>query len=119
LWGMKKATSGRILLDGEPIATRSPRHAQKLGIGLLPADRKGQGMFGFQPIAFNITAGRIGKFARAGLWFDGGKERSVAREMIGRLAIKTRSEKYPIASLSGGNAQKVVLARLLVVVPRV
>lgn len=119
LWGMKRATSGRILLDGEPIVPRSPRHAQKLGIGLLPADRKGQGMFGFQSIAFNVTAGRIAKFARAGLWFDGGKERSVARDMIDRLAIKTRGEKYPIASLSGGNAQKVVLARQLVIVPRV
>ncbi|MGO1410895.1 sugar ABC transporter ATP-binding protein [Microbacterium sp.] len=118
LWGMKKATSGRILLDGSPVAPRSPRHAQKLGIGLLPADRKGQGMFSFQTIAFNISAGRIGKFARGGLWFDGKKARSVARDMISRLAIKTRNERYPIASLSGGNAQKVVLARQLVEVPR-
>lgn len=118
LWGMKKATSGRIVLDGKTISPRSPRHAQKLGIGLLPADRKGQGMFSFQTIAFNVSAGRIPLFTAAGLWFLNRRERKVARDMISRLAIKTRSEKYPIASLSGGNAQKVVLARQLVDTPR-
>lgn len=118
LWGMKKATSGRIALNGQDISPRSPRHAQKLGIGLLPADRKGQGMFSFQSIAFNVSAGRIPQFTRARLWFDNKKERTFARTMIDRLAIKTRNEANPIASLSGGNAQKVVLARQLVDVPQ-
>jgi len=119
LWGMKRATAGRILLDGAEIVPKSPGHAQKLGIGLLPADRKGQGVFSFQTIAFNVSAGRIPLFTAAGLWFNQKKERQVARDMIKRLAIKTRNEKYPIASLSGGNAQKVVLARQLVDTPRV
>lgn len=118
LWGMKKATSGRIALNGKDISPRSPRHAQKLGIGLLPADRKGQGMFSFQSIAFNVSAGRIPLFTRARLWFDNKMERTFARTMIERLAIKTRNETHPIASLSGGNAQKVVLARQLVDVPQ-
>src|SRR5699024_3235506 len=61
----------------------------------------------------------ISKFARAGLWVDAAWARSIARNLIDRLAIKTRNENSPIASLSGGNAQKVMLARQLVEVPSV
>lgn len=114
IWGMKKATGGEIVLDGEPLRPRTPRQVQKKGIALLPADRKGQGMFSFQSIAFNITAGSIGLLTRLGIWFDRSKERNVAVDLIKRLAVKTPNEKQVIGALSGGNAQKVVLARQLV-----
>lgn len=119
VWGMDRATGGSILLGGNEIRPRSPRQVQRLGIALLPADRKGQGMFGFQSIAFNITAGSISGMTRAGLWFDRKRERSTAVDMIRRLAVKTPNERQPIGALSGGNAQKVVLARQLVDRPRV
>jgi ABC-type sugar transport system ATPase subunit len=118
VWGMKRVTSGEIRLHGKRISPRSPRHAQNLGIALLPADRKGQGMFSFQSIAFNITAGRIPLLTRFGVWFDRRREGIVARDLVKRLAVKTPSERQAIGAMSGGNAQKVVLARQLVERPK-
>jgi ABC-type sugar transport system ATPase subunit len=119
VYGMRRATAGRILLDGRPVAPRSPREAKKLGIALLPADRKGQGMFSFQSIAFNISAGHLPLLSRVGVWMDRSRERTVARDLIKRLAVKTPHERQPVSAMSGGNAQKVVLARQLVERPRV
>ena len=101
------------------IAPRSPREAQKLGIALLPANRKVEGMFGFQSIAFNISAGHLKLLSRFGVLVDRARERTVATDMIKRLAVRTPHERQPISAMSGGNAQKVVLARQLVERPEV
>lgn len=119
VYGMRHATGGRILLEGKPVAPRHPRAAQKLGIALLPANRKQQGIFSFQPIAFNISVGHLPLLSRARMWMDRRRESTVARDMIKRLSIKTPSERQPISAMSGGNAQKVVLARQLVERPQV
>ncbi|KQS59889.1 ABC transporter ATP-binding protein [Geodermatophilus sp. Leaf369] len=117
VYGMSRATSGSIVIDGREVSPRSPRQAQKLGIALLPANRKQQGLFGFQPISFNISAGHLPLLSRLG-WLDRRKEREVARSSITRLSVKTPNEKQAVSMLSGGNAQKVVLARQLVERPR-
>lgn len=114
IYGMDRHDSGQIKLDGRTITPRSPRHAQKLGIALLPANRKAQGMFSFQPIDFNISAGHLPLLSKWKLWMDRGRERNIARDLISRLSVKTPSEKTHIGNMSGGNAQKVVLARQLV-----
>jgi len=119
IYGMDRATAGKILLGGKAIAPRSPREAQKLGIALLPANRKLEGMFSFQPIAFNISAGHLPLLSKFGGWMDRGRERTIAKDLITRLAVKTPSEKQFIGAMSGGNAQKVVLARQLVERPEV
>jgi rhamnose transport system ATP-binding protein len=119
VYGMRHTTGGRILLEGKPVAPRHPRAAQKLGIALLPANRKQQGMFSFQPIAFNISVGHLPLLSRAKVWMDRRRETKVAKDMITRLSIKTPSERQPISAMSGGNAQKVVLARQLVERPSV
>jgi ABC-type sugar transport system ATPase subunit len=119
IYGIDHADSGRILLDGRPVSPRSPLHAQRLGIGLLPADRKQQGMFSFQSIMFNISAGHLTLLSKLRLWVDRVRERKIAQDMISRLAVKTPSENQPIGAMSGGNAQKVVLARQLVERPQV
>ncbi len=118
VYGIEQADHGEILLDGMPIRPKSPRHAQKLGIALLPANRKLEGMFSFQPISFNISAGHLGLLSKAG-WVDRKRETAVAVDMIRRLAVKTPSERQNIGAMSGGNAQKVVLARQLVERPEV
>ncbi|WP_127132053.1 sugar ABC transporter ATP-binding protein [Georgenia sp. SYP-B2076] len=114
IYGMERVTAGTIWLDGRTVTPRSPRHAHDLGIALLPANRKREGLFGFQSVAFNISVGHLSLFKKAGAWMDRQRERTVARSMIGRLAIKTPDESVAVANLSGGNAQKVVLARQLV-----
>lgn len=119
VYGMRHATSGRILLDGKEVAPRHPRAAQRMGIALLPANRKSQGMFSFQPIAFNISVAHLRLLSRAKVWMDRRRETTVAKDMIKRLSIKTPSERQPISAMSGGNAQKVVLARQLVQRPPV
>jgi len=119
VYGMRRATGGRMLLDGKPIAPHSPRAAKKLGIALLPANRKQQGLFSFQSIAFNISAGHLPLLSKLGTWMDRRREREVAREFIKRLAVRTPHERQPVSAMSGGNAQKVVLARQLVERPDV
>jgi rhamnose transport system ATP-binding protein len=119
IYGISPATGGRMLLRGRPVAPRSPGEAQKLGIALLPANRKAEGMFGFQSIAFNISAGHLDRLSRFGTLVDRARERTVATELIRRLSVKTPHERQPIAAMSGGNAQKVVLARQLVARPDV
>ncbi len=118
IYGIEHSDSGQILLDGRPVRPRSPRHAQRLGIGLLPANRKQQGMFSFQSIMFNISAGHLALLSKLRVWVDRSRERQVAQDMIKRLAVKTPSENQPIGAMSGGNAQKVVLARQLVERPQ-
>ncbi len=119
VYGIEHATTGEIRLGGKTVRPKSPRHAQKLGIALLPADRKQQGMFAFQPISFNISVGHLNLLSRFWLWMDRTRERVVARDLIKRLSVKTPSERQPIGAMSGGNAQKVVLARQLVARPDV
>jgi ABC-type sugar transport system ATPase subunit len=119
VYGMDHATGGEMYVAGRAVAPRSPREAQKLGIALLPANRKLEGMFGFQSIAFNISAGHLGLLSRFGVLMDRAKERSVALGMIKRLSVRTPHERQPISAMSGGNAQKVVLARQLVERPDV
>lgn len=119
VYGMRHANGGRIMLEGKPFAPRHPRAAQRHGVALLPANRKAQGMFSFQPIAFNISVAHLPLLSKARVWMDRGRETSVAKDMIKRLAIKTPNEKVPVSSMSGGNAQKVVLARQLVERPPV
>ena len=119
IYGIDRATSGEMRLGGRRIAPRSPEEAQKLGIALLPANRKLEGMFGFQSIAFNISAGHLKLLSRFGTLVDRARERTVATDMIKRLAVRTPHERQPISAMSGGNAQKVVLARQLVERPEV
>jgi ABC-type sugar transport system ATPase subunit len=113
VYGMRRATGGRLLLDGRPIAPTSPRAAKQLGIALLKRPCC------FRSIAFNISAGHLPLLSRFGTWMDRGRERTVARDFIQRLAVKTPHERQPVSAMSGGNAQKVVLARQLVERPRV
>jgi rhamnose transport system ATP-binding protein len=119
IYGVAPAGSGEIRLAGDTVAPRSPHEAQRLGIALLPADRKQQGMFSFQSLAFNISIGHLDRLAKGRLWMDRRAERKVADQLIGRLSVRTPSAKQAIGAMSGGNAQKVVLARQLVERPRV
>jgi rhamnose transport system ATP-binding protein len=119
IYGMQRPTSGSIRVKGTQVDVRRPAQAKKLGIHLLPANRSAQGSFSFQSIAFNITVGELQLLSRVRGWVEQRRDRSIAQEFISRLAVKTPSERQPISAMSGGNAQKVVLARQLVNRPEV
>jgi ABC-type sugar transport system ATPase subunit len=112
--GLTSVSGGEIVLRGKTISPRTPRQAEEAGIALLPANRKSEGMFSFQSIAFNISVGHLRRLSVGRAFVDRRKERSVAKDLMKRLAVKAPDEKYVIGNLSGGNAQKVVLARQLV-----
>ncbi|WP_229075567.1 sugar ABC transporter ATP-binding protein [Actinoplanes sp. DH11] len=118
-YGIERATGGTLAIAGKPENPRNPEHAQRLGVALLPANRKVEGMFGFQSLAFNISAGHLRLLSKLGVFVDRAREKAVALDLIKRLAVRTPHERQPISAMSGGNAQKVVLARQLVERPKV
>ena len=119
VYGMRRHTAGEILVDGERVEPRSPRDAQRLGVALLPGDRKSQGVFSFQSIGFNISIAHLRLLSVGGLWLNRLRERSVVRELLAQLSIKTPGPEQAVSALSGGNAQKVIIARLLVEQPNI
>ncbi|MGD9508616.1 MAG: sugar ABC transporter ATP-binding protein [Geminicoccaceae bacterium] len=113
LFGAAKPTGGQILLDGGPVTFASPADAVRHGVGYLPAERRTEGIIGGLSVKENITLAHADVIQR-GPFLDLRREEGLARRWIGRLRIKTPSPDTPAANLSGGNQQKVVLAKWLV-----
>jgi ribose transport system ATP-binding protein len=104
--------SGTVLVRGRSVRITHPRHAVAHGISLLTEDRKAQGLALGLPISANVSLASLGRVARAGVLRHGAEIREAER-MADRLRIKAASVRQPVRSLSGGNQQKVVLARWL------
>jgi len=118
LFGIEPATTGTIKLDGKVVTIRSPDAAMALGIGYVPEDRKEHGLVLAMSIADNITLPVIATFARGG-WLDAKRERAAAADGAKQLEVKMASVEQQAGQLSGGNQQKVVLAKWLGTRPRV
>ncbi|WP_182086355.1 sugar ABC transporter ATP-binding protein [Aureimonas sp. ME7] len=110
LFGAIPMRAGEILVDGRPVRIATPRRAIELGIGLVTEDRKGQGLAMLLDVAANVTASTLPEFSRASL-FDGAREKAVAEEAIASFRITCRGPGTPVSVMSGGNQQKVVVAR--------
>jgi rhamnose transport system ATP-binding protein len=118
IFGTEPATSGTIKLDGKPVSIKSPDEAMALGIAYVPEDRKEHGLVLGMSIADNITLPFLSRFATAG-WLNERKKLQAAREASQRLAVKMADVSQNAGQLSGGNQQKVVLAKWLGTEPRV
>lgn len=112
IFGVEPADEGDILLEGKKVTIRSPKEAFKLGIGLLPEDRQLQGLVYELPIYQNVSAATQDKFTSFGM-MDVQKEKDVSENLCGRIALKAESINATPNSLSGGNQQKVVFAKML------
>jgi ABC-type sugar transport system ATPase subunit len=119
IFGVEPADTGEILLDGKPVRMRSPSQAMRMGIAYLPEDRKGQGLFGNLPLRYNVAIVVVRRLSFRGLVVRQSQEEALARRYLRDLAIKAPSTSTKVAHLSGGNQQKVVLAKWLAAKPRI
>ena len=118
IFGVDRLRGGAIRLDGEPILVTTPRVAIAHGIYLIPEDRKGCGLLLDLPIAENISLPDLASYQRFFL-VDGARETANANIQRERLKIRAPDVATPARSLSGGNQQKVVLAKWLSMRPKV
>ena len=112
LFGIHPADKGTIVFDGEERVIDSPRKAMDLGIGYLPEDRQLQGLILDWGIDKNITLPKLDKFS-SGIWLDEDRETEIAEKLFEQVMIKAQSVHSKASSLSGGNQQKIVVAKLL------
>jgi simple sugar transport system ATP-binding protein len=119
LFGVRRASSGTVKLDGKPLELQSIQDAISAGIGYVPEDRLTQGLFMDRAIGDNIIAGSLDRYRTRWGTLDNTKTRTTIRELFDRLRIMAPRVAAPVRSLSGGNAQRVVLAKWLAIRPRV
>lgn len=112
LFGLEKVYKGTIKVKGKPVTIRSPKNAIEHGIGLITEDRKSTGLVLSGTVKHNITLAAL-KSCCSGPFIEMQKERSIAAQQIHRFAIKTSSVNQVVNFLSGGNQQKIVLAKVL------
>ena len=113
IFGMRGIKSGEIYVGGKKVDTRSPRKAMNAGIGLITEDRRGNGILGCLSIKDNTGISVYDKNLKAGFVLDHPSINKIVDESIQKLRIKTPNAQEAIANLSGGNQQKVIIARWL------
>ncbi|WP_423860931.1 sugar ABC transporter ATP-binding protein [Arachnia propionica] len=118
IFGIEKADSGEILLNGKALRIRQPSDAIRAGMALLTEDRKLNGIMGVLSVRDNITAAALPRYSPRGV-LHVGEMRKDSEEQRSKLRIKTPSLGQLIKNLSGGNQQKALISRWLLTVPDV
>jgi rhamnose transport system ATP-binding protein len=118
IFGIDRTDGGEVEVDGVGVPRGKPTAAMRAGIAFVPEDRRQQGLVMDLSIARNATITRLRALSRAGL-IRGGAEKRLAQEWATRLQLKFHDIDDPVAFLSGGNQQKVVLAKWLATEPKV
>lgn len=118
IFGADRLDAGRILVDGEPVTPRSPRDAANAGIAMLPESRKEQGLFMDLAVRANATMATLQEVSPGGV-VDARRERRVAQDAVDQVDVRTSSIEAPVVTLSGGNQQKVLFAKWLLLRPKI
>jgi ribose transport system ATP-binding protein len=112
VFGARRATSGRVLVDGTPLRPGSTGAAVRAGLGMAPEERKSQALVMHASVTHNVSLASLSRYSRAG-WLDRRRELAAAREQTRALHLRPADPRRPVRTLSGGNQQKVVVARWL------
>jgi ABC-type sugar transport system ATPase subunit len=112
IFGLERISRGRVFVDGRPVRIRNPRDAITLGIGLVPEDRKRQGLVLSESGMHNVSLPILPRLSRF-TWLQRRDERAIATEYFQKLRVRAPSVASVVGGLSGGNQQKVVLAKWL------
>ncbi|MDQ4491223.1 sugar ABC transporter ATP-binding protein [Sinomonas sp. ASV486] len=118
LFGIDKATSGEILIRGKKVTISSPKQAIAAGLALIPEDRRAQGLVLDHSVRDNLLLPLLGNISRGPL-LDIGEGKKLSSSLIEKLAVKVAHPNRPVRLLSGGNQQKVVIAKWLGTNPEV
>ncbi|MDD7218916.1 MAG: sugar ABC transporter ATP-binding protein [Clostridia bacterium] len=113
VFGMRGISSGQIFIKGQEVKIKKPADAMKAGIGLITEDRRGNGIFGCLSIKDNVGVSVYDKHLKAGFILNHKEINQIVDESIKKLSIKTPNMQEHISNLSGGNQQKVIVARWL------
>ena len=116
LFGRTRLLGGRLILQGQPARWRNTAAARKAGIAFVPESRRSM-LFAREPVYKNVSISILGRIAR--VWLRPSLERSIASKHVQQLQIRPPSVDRPLGTLSGGNQQKVALAKWLTDLPRV
>jgi rhamnose transport system ATP-binding protein len=119
LFGLAPLDSGEVLLNGKPLSVNSPADAVKAGLAYVPEDRRRHGVILNLSIAVNCTLASLGKISNTSGFLNAATERQLANDSIAKMGVKTPSADTLAGNLSGGNQQKVALARWLMTDPKV
>lgn len=118
LFGASDRSEGEVIVDGQPVKANSPSDAMQKGMGLLTEDRKGDGLVLPLSVKDNMTLASLKRFATFA-WLHPSRESKEASDYVSRLSIKTPSLRQKVRLLSGGNQQKVLMARWMMRDPKV
>jgi methyl-galactoside transport system ATP-binding protein len=113
VFGIRNVKSGQIIINGKEVTIKKPADAMAAGIGLITEDRRGNGIFGCLSIKDNVGVSVYNKYLKAGFVLDHASINKVVDDSIKKLSIKTPNMQEHISNLSGGNQQKVIVARWL------
>ena len=120
LFGVLQGTTGDVLIDGRPVAITGPDVAKRreIGMALIPEDRKTEGLMLPMSVRENLSFAALDRLSRWGV-VDGAAERDAVERIVRTLAIRTDGTDLPAGSLSGGNQQKLVIGKWLMMSPRI
>jgi len=119
IFGEYKKTSGKISVDGQEVSIQSPKDAIKYGLAYLSEDRKKEGLVLGMSVGENMTLSNLKSFEQTGFRLNRQEESKLVSEYIKKLSIKTTGSKQKIKNLSGGNQQKVIIAKWIMMSPKV
>jgi ribose transport system ATP-binding protein len=115
-----RGTAGEILIDGKPVTISGPQDASApaIGMALIPEDRKTEGLMLQMSVRDNLSFAALGRLSRWGV-VDAAAEHTAVAAIVKLLAVRTGGTDMPAASLSGGNQQKLVIGKWLMMAPRI